>query len=337
MADIQLDTEEKFRALIEHSTDIVSVLDEDGTILYQSPSVQRVLGYEQGTIRGDSAFEYVHPDDREAVVEAFTRLVQGERSKTERVEFRFRDAEGSWVWLEAVGSNQTHTALDGYVITSRDITERKERERALERKNERLDEFASIVSHDLRNPLRVVEGSIELYHETGDENHYERSLDGIERMRRLIDDLLVLARYGDSVVDPEPVDLSDVAADAWGMVASSRAELTVHDELTLEADPGQLCRLLENLFENAIEHGGPAVSVTVGTTPSGFYIADDGPGISDEKQDDVFEAGYSTAENGTGYGLRIVERVAEAHGWDVSVTDSAEGGARFEVTGVESA
>ena len=224
MADIQLDTEEKFRALIEHSTDIVSVLDEDGTILYQSPSVQRVLGYEQGTIRGDSAFEYVHPDDREAVVEAFTRLVQGERSKTERVEFRFRDAEGSWVWLEAVGSNQTHTALDGYVITSRDITERKERERALERKNERLDEFASIVSHDLRNPLRVVEGSIELYHETGDENHYERSLDGIERMRRLIDDLLVLARYGDSVVDPEPVDLSDVAADALGMVQQGGAD-----------------------------------------------------------------------------------------------------------------
>jgi PAS domain S-box-containing protein len=356
MTELDLDTKAEYRALVEHSSDIVSVLDETGRIQYHSPSVERVLGYDQGALVGERAFEYVHPDDREMVAELFTRMIEHPDADPRRVEFRFRHADGSWIWLEANGSNRAHTTLDGYVVNCREITERRERERQLARQNERLEEFASIVSHDLRNPLGIVEGSIELYHETGDAEHYERCLEAIERMDRLVEDLLELARQDTSVVDVEPVDVVDVTRRAWEAADRDAADLTVVDGFGVEADPDQFRRLLENLLENAVRHGLAApesrdreesagsdgdggdrngVSVTLGRTEEGFYVADDGPGIPPGEREAVFEPGYSTSAEGTGYGLRIVDRIVRAHGWDVAVTDSAAGGARFDVTGVE--
>ena len=97
----------------------------------------------------------------------------------------------------------------------------------------------------------------------------------------------------------------------------------------------RLEQLLENLFRNAVDHAGEDVTVTVGDLDDEFYVADDGPGISDDERDRVFEDGYSTVEEGAGLGLAIVAGIAEAHGWSVTVTESEDGGARFEVTGVE--
>jgi signal transduction histidine kinase len=100
----------------------------------------------------------------------------------------------------------------------------------------------------------------------------------------------------------------------------------------------RLARLFENLFRNSVEHGsrpeGDGVSVCVGTLPGGFYVEDDGVGISPGERGHVLEFGYSTTEDGTGIGLGIVEDVATAHGWTVSITESASGGARFEFTDV---
>jgi signal transduction histidine kinase len=97
--------------------------------------------------------------------------------------------------------------------------------------------------------------------------------------------------------------------------------------------------VLENLFRNAIEHGRSDVTIRVGTLSdeTGFYVEDDGPGIPSDTRDEVFEQGYSTADDGTGFGLSIVREIAEAHGWEISATDSAEGGARFEIRGVDTA
>jgi signal transduction histidine kinase len=105
--------------------------------------------------------------------------------------------------------------------------------------------------------------------------------------------------------------------------------------MALEAEWQRLRQLFENLFRNAVEHGGDQVSVTIGELEDGFYVADDGPGIPAEDRQSVFEYGESTAEDGTGLGLAIVRRVAEAHGWTVSVTDSDTGGARLEVSGID--
>jgi signal transduction histidine kinase len=91
-------------------------------------------------------------------------------------------------------------------------------------------------------------------------------------------------------------------------------------------------QLLENLFGNAVEHGGPEVAITVGEVADGFYVSDDGPGIPPAERTAIFEPGYSTNSDGTGLGLSIVERVAEAHGWAVRITESESGGARFEIS-----
>jgi signal transduction histidine kinase len=93
--------------------------------------------------------------------------------------------------------------------------------------------------------------------------------------------------------------------------------------------------VFENLMRNALDHTEQPVAVTVGELEDGFYIADDGNGIPEDKRDDVFEAGYTTTDDGTGFGLSIVSDIIEAHGWEVHLTESAEGGARFEIMDVE--
>ena len=214
--------------------------------------------------------------------------------------------------------------------------ERDRREASLRRQNERLDEFVSIVSHDLRNPLSVVTGSLELAEETGDPVDLRRALDAAERMADLIDDLLALAREGEDLGALESVPLSAVVADAWSVVSTEAADIEVRTTATVRADRSRLQQALENLFRNSVEHGGADVSLTVGDLEDGFYVEDDGPGIPAEKRTRVFESGYSEGESGTGYGLSIVGRIAEAHDWDVTVAESDAGGARFEFTGVRS-
>ena len=217
---------------------------------------------------------------------------------------------------------------------SNELTDRRIRER-LQRQNDRLEDFASIVSHDLRNPLNVLDGSLGLARETGDDEHFDRSRQAVDRMERLVEDLLSLARTGDSVSDPEPTDLAALAAESWETVDTADASLAVETTATVRADRSRLQQLLANLYRNAIEHAGRAVAVTVGDTEDGFYVADDGPGVPPGDRETVFEHGHTTSEDGTGFGLGIVANVAEAHGWTVALTESESGGARFELSGVE--
>jgi PAS domain S-box-containing protein len=245
--------------------------------------------------------------------------------------------------------------------------ERADRRADLERKNDRLEEFANAVSHDLRNPLNAATARIELADDDCDSPHLGHAADALDRMETLIEDILALARQGREAVDPEPVGLEGIVRRAWEDIAAADAALTVRDTATIEADPSQLRQLVGNLLGNAVEHGSTsppsgapedavehgstetqsragdavdpdsaAVTVRVGTLSDGegFYVADDGPGIPAGERDAVFDAGYSTAEGGVGFGLAIVERVADAHGWEVRVTEGSDGGARFEVSSV---
>jgi PAS domain S-box-containing protein len=236
------------------------------------------------------------------------------------------------------------------MAVSRNVTEETERRRELERQNERLEEFAGIVSHDLRNPLNVAEGHLELARETCDSEHLDRTSDAIDRSLTLIEDLLTLAREDREVGDVEPVALGEVAERSWQTAETGAATLEAEVTRTIRADDSRLQQLLENLYRNAVEHGSTGsepgadgtverrsedVTVVVGETEGGFYVADDGPGIAEADRGEVFEAGYSTTRGGTGLGLRIVEQVADAHGWEVTLTDGERGGARFEVTGVD--
>jgi PAS domain S-box-containing protein len=211
--------------------------------------------------------------------------------------------------------------------------DRIERERELQRQNERLESFASVVSHDLRNPLTVLTGALELAERTGDAEHFERGRRARDRMEQLIEDLLTLARQGESVEDTTSVDVERVAEASWNGVATAEATLDVRIGLEIQCHEGRFRELLENLFRNAVEHGGEGVSVRVGELPNseGFYVADDGPGIPPEHREEVFQSGFSTSEGGTGFGLSIVDQIVAAHDWNITIADSDAGGARFEV------
>ena len=214
---------------------------------------------------------------------------------------------------------------------------RRERHSRIERQNERLDEFASVVSHDLRNPLNVATARVEMAAESGDTSHLADARDALSRMDELIDDVLSLARYGDEVVDAKPVPLGDAAERAWQNVVcedGGEATLLLADPPTVRGDDSRIRQLFEKLFGNAIDHGRADVTVTVGalTDTEGFFVADDGPGIPPSEREQVFERGYSTAESGTGFGLGVVAEIVDAHNWTVCVVESADGGARFEVT-----
>jgi len=218
---------------------------------------------------------------------------------------------------------------------------RKEAERSsheLERQNERLDEFASTLSHDLRNPLTVARGHVELLAtrlsnpETDPadlQSHIEKLEDAHDRIESIIDDVLTLTRKGASVEQTAPVPLEGLVTEAWDNIDNKNASIELAGSRTIDADRTRLLRALENLFRNAIDHVGPEVTVTVGLTDHGFYVADDGPGIPTEAVDDIFEYGHTTSEDGTGLGLSIVKTIAEAHGWRLYIDTTYPDGAMF--------
>jgi signal transduction histidine kinase len=243
----------------------------------------------------------------------------------------------------AVSSSSVGEAPEqGLIVLLHEITPQKRREQeleatkqSLEQTNERLDQFASTVSHDLRNPLNVAQGRLELARSEAESEHLVAVGEAHDRIEALIDDLLSLARQGDVIEEADAVDLATLAEATWQNVATAEATLKPETEQTIRADSARLEELLENLFRNAVEHAGGDVAVTVGDVAGGFYVADDGPGVPVEERGDVFEAGYSTAADGTGLGLNIANEIAGAHGWEMFITDSEGGGARFEITNVE--
>jgi len=214
----------------------------------------------------------------------------------------------------------------------------EEQKRLLEERTDRLDELVSVISHDLRSPLNVADGRLELARTDCDSEHLDTAGDAVERSRDIIDDLLALAREGDRAVERTDLSLAGLVEDSWRDVETGEATLEVETDRTVVADRSRLRQLLENLIRNAVEHGaagsGGDVRITVGPLEGGFYVADDGTGITPDEREDVFESGYSTGERGTGLGLSIVEQVAREHGWEVTLVTSAGGGARFEFTGV---
>jgi len=258
----------------------------------------------------------------------------------------------------------------GFVVLLQDVTDVKRREKALrereqeleqqksnlemqtaqlEYQNERLDKFAGIVSHDLRNPLSVAEGRLEILNEELhaaedtplSTTNVEKIQSALDRMNDIIEDALTLARQGKAITEPQRVALDETARRAWGNVATRDATLTLPDPVDIESDPDRLLTVFENLFRNSVEHGptsddhgGEGVAVRVGLLPEGFYVEDDGTGIPDEEKQQVIEEGFTTAAEGTGFGLAIVRDIVRAHGWEIGITDGAEGGARIEITGV---
>ncbi|MCU4925124.1 HAMP domain-containing histidine kinase [Halobacteria archaeon AArc-dxtr1] len=231
------------------------------------------------------------------------------------------------------------------------LLSRRELFRELEAQNERLAEFASVLSHDLRNPLQVASGRLELLEPAvpdAEAEHVEAIADSLERMESLIENVLSVAKEGAAVDAVAETALAPVVEEAWSVVESPSASVAIRDEgAVIRANREQLLTVFENLFRNAVEHGcqsdgpgneeGPranAVLIEVSVTERGVAVTDDGPGVPPAEREAIFERGYSASPDGTGLGLDIVANIVEAHGWEISVGESATGGARFEITGV---
>ncbi|WP_380678021.1 hybrid sensor histidine kinase/response regulator [Salinigranum sp. GCM10025319] len=317
----------------------IAVIDGDGQFVEVNEAYAELYGYDRDELVGMSNRSINPPEENERMeLQILPTLAE----------------EGSWrgesVGLRKDGSTfpkaKSLTALDGggFVCAVRDVTEQKAAEHGLREQNERLREFARLVSHDLRNPLNVAEGYLALVEESADEDQAE-NLDRIrsahDRMRRLIDDMLRLSREGRVVDNPEPVSVAEIAEAAALTVGLGDGSYTIDEALPwIQADEERLSALFENLFRNAVEHAGPDPIVRVAPLADddgvcGFFVEDDGPGIPENRHVKVFESGFTTDPSGTGFGLAIVKRITNAHGWTVSVRDGTEGGARFEFRGVE--
>jgi len=198
--------------------------------------------------------------------------------------------------------------------------------------NQRLKQLAQIVSHDLRNPLNVAIGRAELARETGDASHFEAVEQSLARMETIIADMLTFVSQGQLVTSKQSISLGAIAKAAWETVDTGDVELDVTADGYVDADEERCRHIFENLFRNAVEHGGPELStIRVGDTADGFYISDDGTGISLDDPTEIFDPGVTTTDGGSGLGMNIVQAIVEAHGWTIEVSESGSGGARFDI------
>lgn len=344
--------EQDYSEAVKYLTSITSDIDDVESYLLKHPQeIERLMDRVKIIDVNQNAVEHYEAPSKAALLENLDQVFTEDTIDVLAAEWAAIAAGETEFRSETVGQTFSGTTREElmhilvpkkyaddysrvYVIGT-EITEQKERERRLKRQNERLDQFASVVSHDLRNPLQTAEGWLELVREECNSPHVQDIAAAHERMNQLIEDLLTLARAGRESIDRQTIALDRVLAECWETIQTADATLLIETEQAIQADRDRLQQLLINLLRNAVEHGGTNVSITVGALEGGFYVEDNGPGIPEAERREVFDPGYSATQEGTGFGLSIIEQVAEVHEWDIRLTEGSTGGARFEITGVD--
>ncbi len=331
-------TTEQYQQLITRGSDIITIVDADGTIIYQSPQSHEVKGWTAEEMVGDDILGYVHPDDRERVEEKFRDLVTESGRIERKAEFRFDHKTEGWIWLEVTGTAPESNSIDGYITASRDVTDRKERERNLELLNK-------IVRHDIRNKLQVILGAGQML-----EAHVDKQ--GQESLSRLLASAREAVEITDTARDvaevvlrtgtePRPVELAPVLTDEVDEIRSYHEDAVVQLEgplpdVVVRADD-LLPAVFRNLLTNAIEHNDkelPQVTVSVDEHPEHIVVrvADNGPGVPEASREEIFEEGETgLGSDGTGIGLYLVATLVEDYGGTVYVEDNDPTGSVFVV------
>ncbi|MFC6975264.1 histidine kinase N-terminal 7TM domain-containing protein [Halomicroarcula sp. GCM10025709] len=350
--------------IIRHLDSGIVVTDTTGRVLDSNPAAARMLDVTDPVGRDLATLDSAAAAEMAEMAPGATRVIAMEGDDE-----RYFECDKSLLTTSG-GFDETEL----YILS--EVTDRYHSRQTLEERNERLDSFAQVLSHDLRNPLSVATGATELARDEPDPEHFTRVQDAHERMDEIIENMLTLARSGQSIEERERVGLRAVTEDAWSLVSTRNGTLVVDETTPIDADPQRLQQLFENLFRNSVEHGSTGsrpgaddsvehgstsnrtesddsvehgstgsrpgaddsvehdggVTVRVGPTESGFYVADDGPGIPPDSREEIFTSGVSSTADGTGVGLAIVQTIVDAHGWSITVTESDAGGARFEIT-----
>ena len=331
----------KYQTLLETAPDAAFVVEVDsGEVLEANRAAATLVCEPEDSLVGRH-YSDIFPEGPDTQYIDIFSLAPGERSRCSRLpngdDILVVTADGERVPVEVSAQRVDSAGNDVVLAMLRDVAERREYERELNRQIDRLERVAQVLSHDLRNPLNVAEGNVDLAIETGDTERLRPVKSAHDRMREIIDEALTMVRTGSDIETVDPIDIEEFATQCWANVATDGASLDISAPGIVYADEERFSHLFENLYRNAIEHGGADVTVRVGVTDGGFFVADDGPGIPPADRESVFELGWTTDDAGSGLGLNIVADIAAAHDWAPTVTESERGGARFEFTGARAA
>ena len=334
---------ERFQRIIEGSTDVATIIDPDGTISYVSPSVERVLGYEPAALTGENGFDYQPPETSGAVAAAIEEVTENP-GETRTVQTQFRRADGSWCWIESTLRNHLDDdIIDGILVSSRDITERRASERRLEEQRDSLEVLNQVLRHDIRNDLQLVTAYADLIADHLDEEGDAAGF--LETVRQRAAHAVELTTTAGAMADVmlgetgdrERLGLRRTLRSQVERVQSSNpgAVLTVDGDIPsreVVAD-GMLESVFRNLLKNAVQHNDEDVpEVTVRAEDRGdsvrVRVADNGPGIPEGQRDSIFGKGEKGLDSeGTGLGLYLVRRLVERYGGEVRLGESDDGAA----------
>ncbi len=351
------ESETRFRNLVQNSSDIITILNSAGEITYESPSFYRAFDYDEQDIIGMSAFDFIHPEDLENVKESLMSLIV-ETIETATVTFRFKKKNGQYIYLESVGNNLLNeSGINGIVVNSRDVSERFENElqfkeyaSSLEKINKELDQFAYIVSHDLKAPLRAINNLAEWIHEDlesimdeGTKKNISMLQGRIGRMESLINGILQYSRAGRMKAELVPIPMKDFIQDiVLNLSPPEHFVIQIQENMpVVEAEKVSMDQVFSNFISNAIKYNSNANPVVrIGYEDRGpvhcFFVEDNGPGISPDFHEKVFTI-FQTLQardsvESTGVGLAIVKKIVEEKGGSVWLESEEGQGAKFIFT-----
>ncbi|QIO25106.1 PAS domain-containing protein [Haloarcula sp. JP-L23] len=313
---------------------ITDPTQEDNPLVYVNDGFVTLTGYDRAEILGKNCRFLQGEDTDPETVTAIRKAIDNEEPISTAILNYDADGDPFWNYLEISPVEDEDGTVTHFVGFQRDVTELKAEQSAMEDQVEWLSEFAEVVSHDLKNPLSVIRGNIELAKQSGEMDRLTEAQQAADRLDELIDDLSNVMRQRQLVNDLEPVDFAEVFQSVgWSEGGSHSVDIA--DSNAIVADKQALARLVENLVRNTIEHGGEGTTMRVGTLPDGFYYEDTGPGLPGESPDTIFKPGFTTKDDGPGLGMVSIRQIAAGHGWEISLAESPEGGARFEFTNVD--
>lgn len=337
---------DEYSALIDQSTDIITLLDEEGIIQFVNPPVERILGFRPDEIIGELAFDLVHPDERERLMEVFGRIVNAPGESTEKQEHRFLHADGSYVWTESITTNRTGSNLDGYVINSRDISERKCYKENLEESNKKLEALNRIIRHDIRNDMNIILNWGEMLEDHVDDagyEHLQKILASVDHVVELTDTASDYTKTltSDATIQSKPVPLRSTVQTELSLRREffPAAEFVVNGEIpdvSVTANE-MLGSVFRNLLNNAVQHNDaaePVVEITCEREDESVTvrIADNGSGIPPEQEAMVFAEGEKgLTSQGSGIGLYLVKRLIDQYGGAIWTEDNDPTGTVFAV------
>ena len=323
---------ETYSDLVEGIPDPIVVFREAGDVVEVNRAACRLLGYAEGELY-DLSYDDV-------VYEAGTSWIEsrlGDEAGAVIFETDYRTRDGERLPVEVAATRVEYFGGEATLTVGRDLADRREYQRELEAANARLEEFAAVVTQDLRNPLTVARGWTDIVREADSLEGLSKVEGALDRMEEIIDYTYTLAQEGDSIGHLTDVDLAEIVRQSFHAIQTRAVTLKNEVTCTIEADHGRLSYLFETLFENCIERANDEITITVGHLANGpgFYVADDGPKPEFVDRPSTRRSAHLGGAGATEVDTNAVRRIANAHGWHFRIRDGTDGRTRFEFHGVE--